>query len=587
MRDAMYTRGPDGSGDYREKQLVMAMRRLSVIDPEGGRQPMLTADGQVVAFQNGEIYNHKNLQKELQCSGFVFRSHSDTEVLAHGYQCWGIEGLLRRLNGMFAIAILDHKANKLHIARDRFGEKPLFYCAARGRFAYSSVLDVLAALPWQGDQLDRLSLRRYLAVHYAPGDRTILAGINRVLPGERLEVDVETAEFSRHRFYEVPTDEADPITDEELAELVEEAVVSRLEADVPLGVFLSGGLDSSIVAALAAKHVPGIATFSMGFRDREHDESPHALEMASAIGSSHHHFFFEDQMFGELLREVAVQLDEPIGDQALLPLYWLCREARKVVTVALSGEGADEIFGGYAYYWDRRLNSSDAIISEHANRSSSLFSSPSLVTPSGFPLLTDPATRQELIPGSVEEDDEWERSVVCSLQRVGDHLRRARLADLSTWLPDNLLVKYDRVAMMHSLEGRAPFLEPCLVEAGLTRVRVDSGAAEQESKAVLRRVAKRWLPKTLVRRRKQGFVLPMSGWLNAWFEAEGGVEAYFNSRRIEGIDVQSMIELVSTGLREGGRERLVFAIVMLAEWGISFRSRVSALRHSYGFYGYK
>ena len=351
MRDVMRNRGPDGVGTFREGPIAMAMRRLSVIDLEHGWQPLYSRGGRVVAFQNGEIYNYRPLRSELESLGFLFATQSDTEVLAHGYAHWGIEGLLDRIDGMYAIAILDRDRRELHLARDRFGEKPLFYQAVPGRFAYASDLTALAALPWAGDApVDPLSLDRYLALHYVPGDRTILAGAQRVMPGERLRIPLDSLVPEKARYYRLPASVGSPISDEELSRLIEASVRSRLVADVPVGVFLSGGIDSSLVAAIAARENPHINTFSIGFPSAAHDESPHAREVARHIGSTHHEFVFDEGKFMELLPEVASALDEPLGDQATLPLFWLCREARKFVTVALSGEGADEIFGGYSYY---------------------------------------------------------------------------------------------------------------------------------------------------------------------------------------------------------------------------------------------
>ncbi|MDO8444900.1 MAG: asparagine synthase (glutamine-hydrolyzing) [Deltaproteobacteria bacterium] len=579
-------RGPDGYGEYIDGSVAMAMRRLSVIDLEHGWQPLKSLGGQVVAFQNGEIYNYKTLRKDLEEAGFVFESNSDTEVLAHGYAQWGIEGLLERIDGMYAIAILDRKRRELHLARDRFGEKPLFYCYKEGYFAYASTLLPLAALPWVDTAIDMLSLDRYLALHYVPGDRTIFKGIRRVLPGERLKVLLDHPVPERHRYYSIPLARPGKVDDEELAVEIENAVVSRLVADVPVGVFLSGGLDSSIVAAIAAKHNPHIATFSMGFKSKSHDESIHAKYVARSINSTHHHFLFDSDNFKDLLPKVAAALDEPIGDQAMLPLYWLCREARQHVTVALSGEGADEVFAGYGYYsefaQEKSFREKLSILLRRktlriGGHTRLVYNSVS-VTPSGFPLLSDPGDRERLIGKSYPEMDSWEKDLFSMLNNTFDPLQRATLTDMVTWLPDDLLVKYDRMAMAHSLEGRAPFLQPRLVELGLNlpqHERMASGL----SKIALRRVAKRWLPLDILERKKQGFVLPMANWLMQWFQDKGGVEAYFASREMPGVEMEKVMNLVQVDLKNGiHRERLVFALVLLFEWYKSFSGRLEELR---------
>ena len=278
LRDAMITRGPDGEGHYLDGPIGMAMRRLSIIDLESGDQPFFSREGQVVAFQNGEIYNYRDLRRQLQERGYNFSSRSDTEVLAHGFAEWGIEGLLGRLDGMYAIAILDRASRELHLARDRFGEKPLFYTRTEGRFAYSSSLLALASLSWVSDELDPRSIDRYLALHYVPGDATIFKSIKRALPGERLVIPVDDPLPRRHRYYVPRLGEEKKISDADLSVLIEEAVESRLVADVPVGIFLSGGLDSSVIAAIAAKAQPRISTFSMGFSSASHDESRYARD---------------------------------------------------------------------------------------------------------------------------------------------------------------------------------------------------------------------------------------------------------------------------------------------------------------------
>ncbi|MDP9132942.1 MAG: asparagine synthase (glutamine-hydrolyzing), partial [Nitrospirota bacterium] len=313
MLATMETRGPDGSGQFIEADIVMGMRRLAVIDVKGGGQPLLSQDGQVVAFQNGEIYNHVELRHELERSGVVFRTTSDTEVLAHGYDHWGMDGLLAKLDGMYAIAILDRQSHRLHLARDRFGEKPLYYSATTRRFAYSSNTRALALLPWVDRDIDVGSVDRYLALHYVPGRRTILRGIQRVLPGERLTISLQSFHISHERYYRPPVGPIESVDSRTLLSRIESAVTSRLVSDVPVGVFLSGGIDSSIVAAVAAQHHPAIDTFSMGFKDARCDESHHAEVVARAIGSSHHHFTFDETAFHELLPMVVEGLDEPIG----------------------------------------------------------------------------------------------------------------------------------------------------------------------------------------------------------------------------------------------------------------------------------
>ena len=590
MLDRMVKRGPDGAGEHLSGALAMGMRRLSVIDLEGGWQPLFAADKQVVAFQNGEIYNYRELRRELESHGCVFRTHSDTESLAHGYAVWGIDGLLQRVDGMFALAIFDQRSGELHLARDRFGEKPLFYAASSGRFAWASNLFAVAGLPWVDTGIDPQALDDYLAVHYVAGSRTFFRGVRRLLPGHRMSLHIADAQPAITNYYRPRLDQRGLVGEEELADALEQSVRSRLVADVPVGVFLSGGLDSSLITAIAAKAQPGIMTFSMGFDSATHDEAEHAQRVAEHCGTRHHRFRFDADSFETLLPQVDSELDEPLGDQAALPLFWLCREARKHVTVALSGEGADELFGGYGYYRQFLGGAglaqrwSDHLRGRPATRVFELRSftrNPSPVTPSGFPLLTDAASRERLTGRTAATPDAWETDLIAWLDSANDAHKRAMAADIGTWLPDDLLVKFDRMAMASSLEGRAPYLTPRLAELALRNNAPFTRMSLADSKLALRRVARRWLPADILERPKQGFVLPMQNWLRSWFDKHDGATTYFSNAPLPGIDTTVAIELVNADLQNGlKRERLLYALVMLVEWRSSaeHRLRQSMLR---------
>ncbi|MFO0719253.1 MAG: asparagine synthase (glutamine-hydrolyzing) [Nitrospira sp.] len=581
MLATMIARGPDGEGRFVDPHIAMGMRRLAVIDVEGGGQPLFSRDGQVVAFQNGEIYNHAALRRELAQRGVECRTASDTEVLAHGYDHWGMDGLLARLDGMYAIAILDQRNHQLHLARDRFGEKPLYYSVANGKFAYSSNTTALAWLPWVDRDIDAGSVERYLALHYVPGRRTMFKGIQRVLPGEHISISLDSLQIIHDRYYRPAMRPIEPVDTGTLVGRIEAAVTSRLVADVPVGVFLSGGIDSSIVAALAAKHHPTIDTFSMGFKDARYDESPHAQAVARAIGSSHHHFTFDETAFHDLLPAVIDGLDEPLGDQALLPTYWLCREAKRHVTVVLSGEGADELFAGYEYYgallsrrsWPACLKAW-VMGRGPADELQRLCDNVWPVTPSGFPLVMDTAGRRQLLGGYAPDRDPWEEALRSTLQQSANGLQRATLADVLTWLPDDLLVKLDRMAMANSLEGRAPFLSPVVAETAL-RLPESSRMTPVRSKVALREVAARLLPPEIVHRRKQGFVLPMATWLKQWLRRVENLYEYFDLQRIAVFDGNAAATLVERQLTsDRPNERLLFSLVMLAEWHHSFFRRI-------------
>lgn len=582
LLNTMRARGPDGTGQFFDDRIIMGMTRLAVIDVAGGGQPLFSRDRHVVVFQNGEIYNHVGLRRELERCGALFSTDSDTEVLAHGYEQWGIDRLLEKIDGMYAIAILDRRTQELHLARDRFGEKPLYYSVGSHQFAYSSNTRALGLLPWVDIGIEGRSVDRYLALHYVPGRQTLFRGIQRVLPGERLTVCVQSLKLSRQRYYVPSTSPIEAIDNRALLELIESAVTTRLVSDVPVGVFLSGGVDSSIVAAFAAQHHPAIDTFSMGFKDVRYDESHHAEAVARAIGSSHHHFTFDETAFVDLLPAVVDSLDEPIGDQALLPTYWLCREAKQYVKVVLSGEGADELFAGYDYYrtmlphrpWWNWLQD---VVAGRDTRSSpdTLCENARPVTPSGFPLVMDVAGRRGLLRPLPFESDAWEEQVCAFLERGENALQRATVADILTWLPDDLLVKLDRMAMANSLEGRAPFLTPKLVEAAI-RLPCDRRMTQRHHKVALREVAAFLLPRAIVERKKQGFVLPMARWLQQWLHQVGNLQGYFDLWRIPNFDVDAAVSLVKHETASAHpNERLLFSLIILAEWHHSFFKRLA------------
>jgi asparagine synthase (glutamine-hydrolysing) len=574
MLDRIYHRGPDGVGEFIDTNVYIGMRRLAVIDVEHGWQPIKSRNERVIAFQNGEIYNYRQLRRELEACGQIFTTNSDTEVLAHGYATWGWKRLLERIDGMYAIAIFDRDSRMLHLARDRFGEKPLFYTITSNAFAYASSVKSLATLEWVDRSIDLAALDKYLALHYVPGERTIFNAIKRLLPGHELSINVDNLQSKISRYYELRLTYPRERSVEEIVNAVEDAVSSRLVADVPVGVFLSGGIDSSIIAAIAVKQNPSISTYSIGFPDSAVDESKHAAVVASHIGSAHHTFHFDNSKFIELLPQVAAALDEPIGDQATLPLFWLCNEARKEVTVVLSGEGADELFGGYGYYapmaapteWPRKYawitESGKSVVPELlGNR----------ITASGFPILAGAAERARMICGSVPDASWcWEVETNAMLTKARCTLQRATAADIAGWLPDDLLVKLDRIGMAHSLEGRAPFLAPTLVEMALN-LPAHQRIQNDQTKVALRKVAQRLLPIEIVGRPKQGFVLPMGTWLRDWFRHQGDIKSYIASAAMPGIDAQAVADIIEEDLNNGvKRERLLFAIIILMEWWKNF-----------------
>ncbi|SFH09594.1 asparagine synthase (glutamine-hydrolyzing) [Methylobacterium gossipiicola] len=585
---SIFHRGPDGEGRFEDGALNMGMRRLSIIDLAGGWQPLNSRRGRVKAFQNGEIYNHRTVRLELEALGYVFVTQSDTEVLAHGYDAWGMDGLLRRLDGMYAVAIADLDSKVLHLARDRFGEKPLYFAHNKGRFVYGSSLKAVAGAPWLETRINLAALERYLACHFVSGRATLIEGISKVLPGERLEIDFDANRPPRlYRYYRPILNPAREGSVEEIEALLTEAVESRLVADVPVGLFLSGGVDSSLIAALAHRQHGNIEAFCIAFDDPGSDESPYARAVAEHLGMKLNTFQFDAKRFGDLLPVVCSAMDEPIGDQAALPVHWLSHAAGEKVKVVLSGEGADEIFGGYGYYAEPEapiagrigmdFNAAYATAHDLRGLSNGLLVEAAGETQSGFPLLTYQHEREALVttaPGKVP--DEFERDLATWLAKAHDPVQRRGAADLASWLPDDLLIKADRMTMAASIEGRCPFLAPTVVERALT-LPAWQKMKGREGKALLRQLARTLLPPAVVDRRKQGFVLPMTQWVRDWFDSHGGFDAYLRGGETLGIDLIALSKLYNAPGNHS-RERLWFALIVLVEWWSTFQKDVAIVR---------
>ncbi len=548
MNTRLVRRGPDGEGWYGDAAagVWLAHRRLAIIDLEGGRQPMSTPDGSLVVTYNGEIYNHEALRRELVARGHRFASdHSDTEVLLHGWREWG-EDLPGRLNGMWAFALYDKPRGLLFCSRDRFGKKPFFYAARPGFFAFASELTSLVAHPaLAGASVSRAALRKYFAYGFIPAPNAFYEGTAKLPGGWNLLVDVRDMRVRRKRWWAFrlePTDRIPANPEREwggrLLELLDAAVARRLMSDVPLGVFLSGGIDSSAVTALAARRQPGIATFSIGFDDPSFDESAKARQAAAFCHVSHH----EDRLTLAdalaLLPDILGRLDEPMGDASLIPTSLLCRETRKRVTVALGGDGADELFAGYdpfrairAAEWYSRLvpkpvHRALALLAArlpvghgymHASFKVNRFlrglsHPPRLWNPTWLgpcapaeiaALFREPVDPEELYAEAIEIFD------ACP---GADMVDRTMEFYTRLYLQDDILVKTDRAGMMHSLEVRAPFLDIEFVDF----VRTIPHAwklRRGRTKHILKTALEPVLPREILHRRKQGFGVPVGRWL--------------------------------------------------------------------------
>jgi len=542
MNGRLFHRGPDSDGLFHENGVALAARRLSIIDLEGGDQPIANEDGSVVVVQNGEIYNYRELRAELEGRGHRFATASDTEVLVHLYEEHG-DGFVERLRGMFAIAIWDARERRLLLARDRFGIKPLYYRVAGGALSFASELKAMLEQPGFSREIDPRAVAAYLAFNSIPAPLTIFAEARKLPPGTLLAWS--GGELSERRFARprpVPAAQArrGPADDlaAELRETLRDSVRAHLVADVPVGVLLSGGVDSAGLAALAAgEQGAGVRTFSVGFEESSFDELDRARLVAQRYGTDHHEIVLRPDAV-DLLPKLVEAFDEPFGDSSALPTYLVSELAASHVKVALSGEGGDELFGGYyTYVADllaprlgrlaalaaplvEALPSSDskASFDYKAKRFVRAARLPPLERHHAWKEIFSAERRASLLAG---HDPGWDPVNLYReryAETVGaEPLARLQDVDLGIYLADDLLVKTDRSSMAHSLELRVPFLDAEVAEFALglaTPLKV-RGLAK---KRLLRRALAPLLPREILRGRKQGFSVPVAAWLRGPLE---------------------------------------------------------------------
>lgn len=552
MTSALAHRGPDGFGHWNDgaTRVHLGHRRLAIVDLEGGHQPMSTADANLVITFNGEIYNHVELRQELERAGHHFQTdHSDTEVLLCGYREWG-SGMLQRLNGMWAFALYDRPRRKLLLSRDRFGKKPLFYTrTAAGSFVFGSELTAVTLHPDVSRAISRPALQKYFGYGYIPAPHSIYEGIQKLPGGCSLSVDVDPLTFQVEKYWDYvlePFDHvpADPEAEwgGRLRDLLEKAVQRRLVADVPVGVFLSGGIDSSAVTAFASRHVRvgELRTFSIGFDEDTFDERTHARRVAEKFGTNHQEEVLSLDKACALLPEILAKLDEPMGDSSLLPTYLLSGFARKQVTVALGGDGSDELLAGYdpfkalarAELYQRwmpkpvhlglRLLLSRLPVS-HVNMSLDFKLKRTLRGLSYAPKFwcpvwmasVDPAELKDIFaePMPLEElySEAIEQWDACSQSNLIDKTLQFYS---KLYLQDDILVKTDRASMMHGLEVRAPFLDADLVDF-LRRVPARYKYRNGQTKYLLKKSLEGILPDEILYRSKKGFGVPIGAWFKS------------------------------------------------------------------------
>jgi len=602
---ALAHRGPDDTGLFHGEGIALGHRRLSVVDlSPRGHQPMLAPDGRTAIVFNGEIYNCQEMRKELGRNGVTFRSTSDTEVILHAYRETGAS-CPSRLHGMFAFAVWDAANSTLFMARDRAGKKPLYYYCDGTRMAFASELTALRQVPWVPAGIDREQLLDYLYLQYVPGPGTVIKGIRRLPPGHWLaatradgKISLEIRPFWRPPARSAEEDLGGPALEEHVERLLRDSIRRRLIADVDVGILLSGGLDSSLLAAMAARECGGgIQSFSVSFADAAFDESRHATAVAR-LSSARHHHLCADEITPDTFRHIIRHMDEPLADPACLPTFMIARLASRHIKVVLSGEGADELFHGYQHWVaERRFTPFVRFATGKPALGAALNAVPR-------PAVLDPVFRRVArILASRPEDgmtrwtqlfDDTDLRRFCTPELRGlraghDPLAavlrarresaapspyaRALEAEFRTWLPDDLLVKIDRMTMAHGLEARCPYLDYRMVECVLP-LSPEAKLAGLGMKGLLKKIARRYLPEDIIMRRKHGFECPTDHWLRGPLREPA--EEAFAPAHLKAWDFfdGERVRREWTALKERGRSRYprrTWAVFVLLSWLLQHR----------------
>jgi asparagine synthase (glutamine-hydrolysing) len=598
MNGALAHRGPDGDGFYNAPRAAMGHRRLAIIDRAGGHQPMANEDESCWIVFNGEIYNHRSLRPLLEAKGHRFRTASDTEVILHAYEEFG-PACVERIEGMFAFAIYDGRKQELFAARDRLGKKPFFYSVLDGTFHFASELPALAHSPvWRGD-VDLSALEGYLSLGYFVAPSTIYRDVFKLLPGHWLRISggrVETRQY-----WDIEEFDTDRRPDDELiAEIdatLRQAVHERLESEVPLGAFLSGGIDSGLVVSYMAEALGDrLVTASVGFGDPRHNELEAAAIVAKHFKSRHFASLIEPEL-DEVIGPVTDRLGEPLADSSAIPTWYVSREARKQVTVALSGDGGDESFAGYDFrYVPHAIEATvrrvmpDALSPAAAWLGTHWPRSPRLPKPLRVGTLAEnlgrdpaaayyadltflkPAETRSLMGLAPDRDPAASpvyQQVTAPYRRCPSTsaVQRAEYADLKIYMPNDPLVKVDRMSMAHSLEVRCPLLDRRVVELAF-RIPADRKQQGRRGKALLRGLARRRLPESLWQLPKKGFTVPVGSWV-AGDHAEMFVDEVLGSgAAVAGCIDRRELQRNFTAHRAGRADRgyLLWAIWVLERW---------------------
>ena len=543
MCERMKHRGPDSEGLWLENDVALGMRRLSIIDLHTGEQPVYSEDRSIVVVMNGELYNFREVRADLEKRGHRFETQTDTEILPHLYEEYG-DAMLEHINGMFAFALWDKRQKKLLIARDRFGEKPLYYGVFDGKLIFASEPKVLLANPSVKAELNLDALRQYLSFDYVPAPHSIYKNIYK-LPAAHLLI-LEKGEIRTRRYWNLTWEKKETksleSSAEELRELLADAVRMRLVSDVPLGILLSGGVDSSTVAAFATQFSSEkVKTFSIGFEEDSFDESKFARQVAVHLNTEHYEEKLSVEKAADLISEIGTWLDEPISDGSLIPTLLLSRFVKKHVTVALGGDGGDEIFAGYPMYFAHKVaevygkiprvlrnNLIEPIVNNLpvSNKNLSFdYKAKRFVAASKY----DSVTRHHSFFGSFSIDEQQKlltKDVLAATSNdiyrdaknmleicdAPTEIERMQFLDIGYYLAEDILTKVDRASMAVSLEVRAPFLDPRIADFA-ARIPLEYKLKGNKGKYILKKAVENLLPKNILHRPKKGFGIPIAAWL--------------------------------------------------------------------------
>ena len=556
MCNRIVHRGPDDEGYYVDDYVSLGMRRLSIIDLSTGKQPIFNEDGSIVVVFNGEIYNFREIRKELEQRGHRFYTNTDTEVIVHAYEEYGYD-CLKKFNGMFGIALWDANKKELFIARDRIGIKPLYYTVVDGNFIFSSEIKCILECG-VGKTIDKIALANYFALRYIPAPRTIFEGIKKLEPGHYMVIRNGNIEKKRYwRLEYKPNDGGEEYFTEKVLEMLKTSVRRRLVSDVPLGAFLSGGIDSSTVVALMSELMDEpVKTFSVGFEGEELDETPYARIVAEHFGTDHHEIFVDINDLS-ILPKIIYHLDEPLADPAVIPTYLISELARKKVKVVLTGEGGDEAFGGYEkYLHEQRMLKILSCLPDCLRR---------LCKKLGA-RLEDRKNKLGLYLSFIGAKSNQEESYYFRLKNIDwgscwlvnggkdevrelvrksfdnrDYISNMLYYDIQYWLPDDLLMKIDKMTMAKSLEARVPYLDYEFLQFAYNippRIKLGNSG-----KYILKKAVQKILPKEIIYRKKHGFDVPISRWFR---EDNDLIQKYMDEsilKEVEYINVKEVYRL--------------------------------------------